>query len=95
MVLSNTGLRSDLYRTYKVQAQTAGDDYAAIKEVLTRRAAKLKDQKVIWLIDGGKGQLSVARQVMAEYDNVIGAFGISKGPVASSPTRNITCKRQV
>ena len=80
VVLSNTGLRSDLYRTYKVQAQTAGDDYAAIKEVLTRRAAKLKDQKVIWLIDGGKGQLSVARQVMAEHDNVIGAFGISKGP---------------
>ncbi|MDX5373049.1 MAG: excinuclease ABC subunit UvrC [Pseudomonadaceae bacterium] len=62
-------LKSD-YRRYNIEGITAGDDYAAMRQALTRRFGKLKDGEGklpdVLLVDGGKGQLAMAREVLEE-----------------------------
>lgn len=56
------------YRTFKLKAETGGDDYAAMYEVLSRRFQRGKDAKAgeewdlpdLFVVDGGRGQLAVA-----------------------------------
>ena len=72
------------YRRFNITGLTAGDDYAAMRNVLERRykrlvseAAKLPD---LILIDGGKGQLGVAAEVLAEIGlEHIPMIGVAKG----------------
>jgi len=62
------------YRRYNIEGITPGDDYAAMRQVLTRRYQKLAEGEQqegatlpeVVLIDGGKGQVEVARQVFGE-----------------------------
>jgi len=51
------------YRRYKVREAPPGDDYAALREVLQRRLARLDEDPApdLLLVDGGKGQLAAAR----------------------------------
>jgi len=79
----NGPLKSD-YRRFNIDGITPGDDYAAMKQALTRRftrllkgEAKLPD---LLLIDGGLGQLKQAEEVLAELgiDGVL-LMGIAKG----------------
>lgn len=62
-------LKSD-YRCFNIEGITAGDDYAAMHQALTRRFSKLKDGDGklpdILLVDGGKGQMAMAREVLQE-----------------------------
>nr|MBO2511756.1 excinuclease ABC subunit C [Gammaproteobacteria bacterium] len=62
-------LKSD-YRRYNIEGVTAGDDYAAMRQALTRRFSKVREGEGklpdILLVDGGKGQLAMAREVMQE-----------------------------
>jgi excinuclease ABC subunit C len=62
-------LKSD-YRRFNIEGITAGDDYAAMHQALTRRFSKLKDGDGklpdILLVDGGKGQMAMAREVLQE-----------------------------
>ncbi|WP_374323081.1 excinuclease ABC subunit UvrC [Aquipseudomonas alcaligenes] len=62
-------LKSD-YRRFNIEGITAGDDYAAMHQALTRRFSKLKDSDGklpdILLVDGGKGQMAMAREVLQE-----------------------------
>lgn len=62
-------LKSD-YRRFNIEGITAGDDYAAMHQALTRRFSKLKDGDGklpdILLVDGGKGQMAMARKVLQE-----------------------------
>jgi excinuclease ABC subunit C len=57
------------YRRYKITGVAAADDYASIRQVVTRRIQSLQERDEpfpdIWLIDGGKGQLSAA---LAAFD---------------------------
>ena len=72
------------YRRYNIKGITPGDDYAAMRQVLMRRYEKVANgdgvMPDIVLIDGGKGQVEVARQVLAELGLDINLIvGIAKG----------------
>jgi excinuclease ABC subunit C len=60
-----------LSRLYKIERK--GDDYSALKEVLTRRYVKAKQEKTlpdVIIMDGGKGQLNIALQILKELEIV-------------------------
>ncbi|MGA4530411.1 excinuclease ABC subunit UvrC [Ectopseudomonas chengduensis] len=76
-------LKSD-YRRFNIEGVTAGDDYAAMHQALTRRFSKVKDGEGklpdVLLVDGGKGQLAMAREVLQELavpDLIL--LGVAKG----------------
>lgn len=74
-------LKSD-YRKFNIEGVVAGDDYGAMRQALMRRFKKLTDDKKpeLLLIDGGKGQLGVANEVLAELNITdIPVLGVSKG----------------
>ena len=76
-------LKSD-YRRFNIEGVTAGDDYAAMHQALTRRFRRLKDGEGkmpdILLVDGGKGQLNMAREVLQELAVVdLVLLGVAKG----------------
>ncbi len=73
------------YRRYTLKDITPGDDYAALKQVLSRRYARLQSEEGavpdLVIIDGGKGQLQQAIDVLAELGLTdIPLVGIAKGP---------------
>jgi len=73
------------YRRFNISGITEGDDYAAMHQALTRRFKRLKNgegkQPDILFIDGGKGQLSQAREVLESYQlDSIFMIGVAKGP---------------
>jgi excinuclease ABC subunit C len=76
-------LKSD-YRTFNIEGITGGDDYAAMRQVLQRRYRNLKSapekRPDVVIIDGGKGQLSMARAVLEELDlQDLYLLGVAKG----------------
>ncbi|MGA9573120.1 MAG: excinuclease ABC subunit UvrC [Lysobacterales bacterium] len=73
------------YRRYNLKGFEPGDDYAAMREVLTRRYQKLQKEEGhmpdLILVDGGKGQLGIAVEVLSECGlGDIPVIGIAKGP---------------
>lgn len=80
---TNGPLKSD-YRKFNIDGITPGDDYAAMAQALSRRYARLKrgEGKMpdILFIDGGKGQVAQALQVLEELqiDEVL-VIGVAKG----------------
>ncbi len=79
----NGPLKSD-YRLYNIEGITGGDDYAAMRQVLTRRYRRLVSgdgkRPDLVFIDGGKGQLNIAREVFEELGiSDIPLIGVAKG----------------
>jgi len=77
-------VKSD-YRRFNIEGITPGDDYAAMKQALNRRYMRLKKGEAklpdILFIDGGKGQVAQAEQVLEEFQiNGVLIIGIAKGP---------------
>ena len=76
-------LKAD-YRKFNIEGITPGDDYAAMNQALTRRYTRLQKgegkRPDLLLIDGGKGQLTEAKAVMADLQLDIDILGIAKGP---------------
>ena len=77
-------MKSD-YRRFNIENITPGDDYAAMRQALTRRYTRLlkeqRDMPDILFIDGGKGQIGVALEVMSELQiDSVNVVGVSKGP---------------
>ncbi len=68
VVFEAHGMQPGQYRRYNIDGVTAGDDYAAMRQVLHRRYAKASDSRLpdVVLIDGGRGQVGVAREVFEE-----------------------------
>ena len=88
VVYEDLDMRSSQYRRYNISGITPGDDYAAMRQALTRRYQKLaedgqKEQQArpdLILIDGGFGQLHTAMEVMHELGlNDLVLVGVSKG----------------
>jgi excinuclease ABC subunit C len=84
VVYVNHAMRSSEYRRFNIEGITGGDDYAAMRQVLTRRYAPIARGEGVLpnlvLIDGGAGQVAVARQVFEEFglDPAI-LVGVAKG----------------
>ena len=89
VVFGQEGALKSEYRLYNIRDIQAGDDYAAMRQVLTRRYDKLKQQPQLLpelvLIDGGKGQLHTALDVLEMLDIFqlkpqLRVLGVAKGP---------------
>ncbi len=77
-------MQNSEYRRYNITDITPGDDYAAMRQVLTRRYEKVANGEGVLpdliLIDGGKGQVEVARQVLSDVGLDISLIvGVAKG----------------
>ena len=84
VVYDNYAMQKGEYRRYNITGITPGDDYAAMRDALTRRYRKIAAGEGVMpdliLIDGGKGQLGVAEEVMAEVGlSGIALIGVAKG----------------
>ncbi|WP_315135433.1 excinuclease ABC subunit UvrC [Achromobacter marplatensis] len=84
VVFEHHDMQPSLYRRYNIAGITPGDDYAAMRQVLTRRFAKVADGDAqmpgLVLIDGGKGQVEVARKVFVELGlDIQTLVGVAKG----------------
>ena len=90
VVFQNHKMQNSEYRRYKIEGITPGDDYAAMRQVLTRRYGKLAEairdgeshvrMPELVLIDGGKGQVSMAREVFESLGLDLSLIvGVEKG----------------
>lgn len=78
------GPDKDHYRKYKLDDVPAGDDYEAMRQVLSRFFRAINEDAIpcpdLMLIDGGKGQLSVAVEAAAEFGlSDLKMVGVAKG----------------
>lgn len=84
VVFNREGAVKSRYRRFNIDGIVAGDDYAAMAQALTRRYSRLQEEGAglpdLLLIDGGKGQLSKAREVMSDLGvTSMTLFGVAKG----------------
>ncbi len=84
VVFAHHTMQNGEYRRYNISDITPGDDYAAMRQVLQRRYEKVASHQGVMpdvvLIDGGKGQVEMARQVFVELGLDIGLIvGVAKG----------------
>lgn len=88
VVFEGHQMQSSQYRRYNIEGITGGDDYAAMRQVLTRRYSKLAEAAQqgtgrlpdLVLVDGGRGQVSMAREVFEELGLDLSLIvGVEKG----------------
>ena len=96
VVFQHHKMQSSEYRRFKIEDITGGDDYAAMRQVLTRRYTKVAEAQReaggaevsnaharlpdLVLVDGGKGQVSMAREVFTELGlDIARIVGVEKG----------------
>jgi excinuclease ABC subunit C len=85
VVYDRQQMQKSEYRRFNIRNVTPGDDYAAMRQVLTRRyerisaeAGKIPD---LILIDGGKGQVNIASAVLRDLGlHQVCVVGVAKGP---------------
>ena len=81
---SEGALKSD-YRRFNIKDVQAGDDYAAMRQALTRRYTRVQKGEAplpdVLIVDGGKGQLAQAVAVLGELQmDGVTVLGVAKGP---------------
>lgn len=104
VVYDRAAMQPGEYRRFNISGIEAGDDYAAMRQALERRYRRLVEGEGkmpdLLLIDGGKGQVSIAMQVLTELgiDGVV-AVGVAKGEERKPgleqlvmPQRNVTVR---
>jgi excinuclease ABC subunit C len=85
VVFDQQGPARQHYRRFNIRQAAAGDDYAAMQEVISRRFARIQQGEAsppdLVVIDGGKGQLSRVADTLAEMGVTgVNLLGIAKGP---------------
>ena len=85
VIFDRLAMQTSEYRRFNVKPEVAGDDYAALREALSRRAARIVGGEYpapdLLVIDGGKGQVGIAAEVLAEQGlHTTKLIGIAKGP---------------
>jgi excinuclease ABC subunit C len=85
VIFDRLSMQTSEYRRFNVKPATGGDDYAALREALTRRVARIVAGEYpapdLLVIDGGKGQVAVASEVLAEQGlHGTHLIAIAKGP---------------
>lgn len=84
VVFDQHGPRKSDYRRFNIEGVTAGDDYGAMNQALTRRYRRLKANEAsmpdVLFIDGGKGQVTQAMEVLQELQITgVEVIGVAKG----------------
>jgi excinuclease ABC subunit C len=84
VVCVDGSMKKSEYRRFNISGIQPGDDYAAMRQALFRRYEKVASGDAVApdliLIDGGKGQLGVARDVLAELGlQHLASVGVAKG----------------
>ena len=84
VVFEHDGAKKSDYRRFNIAGVTAGDDYGALRDAMERRYTRLRREDAVLpdllLIDGGRGQLNQARDVLSELQvSDIVTVGIAKG----------------
>ncbi|MGD8556806.1 MAG: excinuclease ABC subunit UvrC [Chromatiales bacterium] len=85
VVFDQQGPARQHYRRFNIRKAAAGDDYAAMQEVISRRFARIQQGETrmpdLVIIDGGKGQLSRVAETLGEMGVTgVNLLGIAKGP---------------
>src|SRR5437899_12773108 len=85
VIFDRLAMQTSEYRRFNVTPAQGGDDYAALREALSRRCARIVAGEFpapdLLVIDGGKGQVAVATEVLAEQGlHMTPLIGIAKGP---------------
>lgn len=87
VVFGKEGSKKSDYRRFNIESAAAGDDYGAMYEALTRRYRRVQGGEGVLpnvlLIDGGKGQVAQAMEVLSE----LGISGVEVVGVAKGSTR--------
>jgi len=84
VVFDSNGPRKADYRKFNIEGIAPGDDYAAMQQALERRYKRLKSGEGqlpdVLFIDGGKGQVAQAMEVLAAYQvDSVRVVGVAKG----------------
>jgi len=85
VVFNEAGPLKSAYRKFNIDGITPGDDYAAIRQAVARRFARVKSGEAqapdVLFIDGGLGQLNAALEALEELEiGELRVVGIAKGP---------------
>lgn len=99
VVFEQGGAAKAEYRKFRIKSVIGTDDYAALREVITRRFRHLEWRKPdLLLIDGGIGQVHVVTSTLHELDIAIPVIGMAKGAerkrtdIICDPTNQDLCK---
>jgi len=91
--------QKNLYRRYRMRTVAGQDDFASMFEALSRRLQRaLRENQYpdLMVIDGGKGQLNVALEVLREFQlaDQIDAIGLAKQHVLNEPREQAVVKSE-
>jgi excinuclease ABC subunit C len=95
VVFKERGPSKSDYRLFSLKATKASDDYGGLREAIERHYKRIVKENSpiphLLLIDGGKGQLRVAAEVLAGLDLSIPLFAMSKGPARRMGNEILYC----
>jgi excinuclease ABC subunit C len=85
VVYDRSQMQKSEYRRFNIRGIAAGDDYAAMRQVLSRRYERVSAEggriPDLVLIDGGRGQVSAARAALVDLGlHQVCVVGVAKGP---------------